>query len=260
MTKEIPSARRELIASRLLAGEAVSSTALASEFAVSEDAVRRDLRALAAQGTCRRVYGGAVPIGAGSTPIAARLSEDSEEKRALARAAMTLISPGSFVFIDNGSTNVLAAEFLPDDAELSVATNSVHAAARLATRQDVPFVLLGGGVDLAIGGCVDGTAIEALSRLNIDLCLLGACAVSAERGASAFDAADAAFKRALVGRSRCTVVLVSNDKLTATAPFTVADLDSIDHIVLSHDAPSSQVAELERAGAKILRAAAPQAN
>jgi DeoR/GlpR family transcriptional regulator of sugar metabolism len=260
MSIELPSARRDIIASRLRAGEPVNSTALASEFSISEDAIRRDLRALAGAGICRRVYGGAVPLTSGGLPIAARLNEGLAEKRALAKAALRLIPRESFVFLDNGSTNVMAAEILPDDADLSIGTNSIEAAATLAARQDLPMLFAGGGVDLTIGGCVDGTAIEAISRLNIDVCLLGACALSSRNGVSVFDAADAAFKRVLISRSRCTISLVSNEKLAGTAPHRVADLEGIDHIVVSHDAPEHVVAELELDGANVLRADPPQTN
>lgn len=254
MTNELPSSRRDLIASRLLAGQPVSSIALANEFAVSEDAIRRDLRALAAVGSCRRVYGGAVPISSGALPITARLNAGLIEKRALAKAAMSLIPQGSFVFLDNGSTNVVVAGALPDDASLSVATNSLEAAAMLAARQDLPVLFTGGGVDLTIGGCVDGAAIEAVSRLNIDVCLLGACMLSCRSGVSAFDANDAAFKRALLARSLCTIVLVSNEKLGGSAPHQIVELEGIQHVVVSHDAPESRIAELETAGVHVLRA------
>jgi DeoR/GlpR family transcriptional regulator of sugar metabolism len=54
--------RRNEIENRLKRGLPVKATALAEEFLVSEDAVRRDLRALAAEGKCKRVYGGAIPL------------------------------------------------------------------------------------------------------------------------------------------------------------------------------------------------------
>ncbi|HEX8786620.1 MAG TPA: DeoR family transcriptional regulator, partial [Telluria sp.] len=54
---DLPIARRDLIAQRLAAGQPAIAATLALEFGVSEDAIRRDLRALAAEGRCRRVYG-----------------------------------------------------------------------------------------------------------------------------------------------------------------------------------------------------------
>lgn len=254
---DIPSSRRDSIMSRLTLGQPVSSVALAAEFGVSEDAIRRDLRALATAGLCRRVYGGALPLAEGSTPMASRANEALPQKRALATAVALLIEPGSFVFIDNGSTNLMVAEALPPGIDVTIATNSIEIAAALATRGDVQLVLVGGEVDPVIGGCVDGTALEAISRMNIDICLLGACTVSREGGVSAFEIADATFKRALVASSRETIVLVTNEKLGRQAPHRIADVDALDRLVVEHDAPGEAVAALQTAGAVILHAAPP---
>src|ERR1700688_36797 len=98
--------RKNEIESRLLRGLPVNATALAKEFLVSEDAIRRDLRALAAEGKCKRVYGGGLPIAPDGVPFEHRLLNDSKEKRALALAALTLVSEASTLFLDSGSTNV----------------------------------------------------------------------------------------------------------------------------------------------------------
>src|SRR5580704_7922082 len=97
-TLESPLARRDVILSRLAQGQPVVAAALALEFEVSEDAVRRDLRALAAEGLCRRVYGGALPLVA--TPMRARIEEGRDRKQALARKAASLIKQCQFVFLD----------------------------------------------------------------------------------------------------------------------------------------------------------------
>src|SRR5436305_119338 len=144
---DIPLARRDDIAARLAAGQPVNSGVLATEFGVSEDAIRRDLRALAAAGLCRRVYGGALPLASGVVPFSDRLGADVERKRALARAAMPLVAPGSFLFLDNGSTSLVVAEELPRDSDLIAATSSIEIAATLAARGDVQIHMVGGEVD-----------------------------------------------------------------------------------------------------------------
>jgi DeoR/GlpR family transcriptional regulator of sugar metabolism len=73
MELESPLARRDVILGRLAQGQSVVAAALALEFDVSEDAIRRDLRALAAEGRCRRVYGGALPLS--KAPMATRIEE-----------------------------------------------------------------------------------------------------------------------------------------------------------------------------------------
>lgn len=254
MAPDLPLARRDAIAARLAAGQQVSSIALATEFSVSEDAIRRDLRALAAAGLCRRVYGGALPLVPGTTPMKDRIEDDLAQKRVLAKAAAPLIEPGSFVFLDNGSTSLIIADELPRDSDLIVATSSIEIASRLAVRGDVHIHMVGGQVDAVIGGAIDGIALEAVARLNIDTCFLGVCSLSVTGGVSALDPADATFKRALVSRSRRTLILATNDKMTARAPHRVAELISMDTIVVEHDAPDETVQDLRQAGANVLRA------
>lgn len=256
MASDIPSNRRDTVLARLSAGQPVRSGALAEEFGVSEDAIRRDLRSLAAEGLCRRVYGGALPLTQGSVPIVQRFEKGMPRKRALAGMAVALIEAGSTVFLDNGSTNLAVAAMLPHGRDLSVATGSIAIAALLVERDDIDLVMIGGAVDRVIGGAIDGTALEAVARLNIDVCVLGACALSARGGVSAFEPADAAFKRALIARSNRTIVPATNDKLGRQAPQRIAAVDAIDQIILEHDASVDAEHDLASAGAIIVRAAA----
>jgi DeoR/GlpR family transcriptional regulator of sugar metabolism len=263
VTNDIPLARREVIAARLAGGQAVVAAALAAEFSVSEDAIRRDLRALAEQGLCRRVYGGALPVVPQSPPMAARVDAARARKRALARRAAARVRRGELIFIDNGSTNLALAEVLPEDFDLTVATNCVDVAAALLRRGDVRLLLIGGLVDAVVGGCVDAAAVQAVARLRIDRCFVGACALAVgDGGASfeAFDHADASFKRQLLAVSRERVVMLTNEKLGTTAPYRIAALDEAfapDCVVVEHDAPREPVEALLRAAVPVERADPP---
>jgi DeoR/GlpR family transcriptional regulator of sugar metabolism len=249
--------RREAIAERLARGQSVNATALAGEFAVSPDAIRRDLRMLAAEGRCRRVYGGALPVSPASSSMAVRAGEAIERKLALAEAATGVIRPGEFLFLDSGSTNLALARLLPG-LDLTVATNSVAVAASLADRCDLQLLLTGGVVTPEVGSCIDATSVLAMQQMNIDRCFLGVCAVSGEEGISVFDPADALFKRALIARSRAVMMMVATDKLGTRAPHRVAALDEIDGIVVEHDAPMhADFAALKRLDIPLLIAERP---
>ena len=254
MPHDIPSSRRDTILARLSAGQPVRSGALAEEFGLSEDAIRRDLRSLAAEGLCRRVYGGALPVVEGATPMTERVGEDVQRKHALADAALQFLEPSSFVFLDNGSSNLALVQKLPPYLNLTIATSSITIAAALQERDDIDLLMVGGVIDRMVGGAVDGTAIEAILRLNIDLCVLGACALSVEGGVSAYDPADATFKRALTARSRSTIALATSDKLGRRAPHRVCAVDALTHIVVEHDADADSVHDLTEAGAPLTRA------
>jgi len=255
MHNDLPLARRDVIALRLEQGQGAIASSLAQEFGVSEDAIRRDLRALAAEGRCRRVYGGALPLSPASTPMAARVDDQPERKAALARTAAALVLRDELVFLDNGSSNLAIVRFLPRDLGLTVATNSVQIAAEVLRRSDLQLIMVGGRVDPIVGGCIDAHALGQVALLNIDRCFLGACAVAAGSGIAAFDPADASFKRALLAASVHVTVLATSDKLETRAPHRIAALEAIDQLVVEHDAPAAIVAALAQAGATVLAAA-----
>lgn len=253
MHNDLPLERRDIIASRLEQGQGAVAATLALEFGVSEDAIRRDLRALAAEGKCRRVYGGALPLSPAHKPLAERIDEGQEDKAALARAAATLVQNNTLVFLDNGSSNLALIRFLPRDAGLTIATNSAHIAVEVQKRADLQLFLIGGTVDTAVGGCVDASAVQQVQLLHIDYCFLGACAVAAS-GIAAFHAADALFKRSLLAASTHVAVMATTEKLHTRAPHRVCSLDDIDQLIVAHDAP---VAALAAAGAALLTAPPP---
>jgi DeoR/GlpR family transcriptional regulator of sugar metabolism len=252
MNDNIPLARRDEIAHRLAHGQPVVAAALAVEFNISEDAIRRDLRALAAKGLCRRVYGGALPITPTSAPMAARMDEARERKAALARAAVTLIQPGELLFLDSGSTNLALVEVLPEDSELIVATNSIDIAAAVLHRSDLPLIMIGGAVDPAVGGCVDASAVQSVSQMNIDRCFIGSCAISSKGGISAFSLSDATFKRAVLAASARSAVLATTDKFTTRAAHRVTAIGTIECVVVENDLPRAERASLSKAGPKVL--------
>ncbi|TGE01346.1 DeoR/GlpR transcriptional regulator [Methylobacterium nonmethylotrophicum] len=254
MSANPPIARRELIASRLDAGQPVSAPALATEFSISEDAIRRDLRALAAQGRCRRVYGGALPLAPSAAPLTERVRQDRDRKEHLAAFAATTVRPGELVFLDSGSTNLALVGHLPEDADVTVVTNSVPIAAAVLARQDLRLITVGGEVNLMVGGCVDAAAAMQVARMSFDRSFIGACAVSDVDGLSAHDFDDATFKRALLARSRQAVVLVTTEKLGTTARHRVAELPDLSAVVVEVDAPDDEVRILSDGGAMILRA------
>ena len=252
--------RKAEIETRLLRGLSVNATAVAREFQVSEDAVRRDLRALAAEGKCKRVYGGGLPISPEGVPFEQRLLNNPKEKRALALAALSLVSEAETVFLDSGSTNLALAREMPPDRTLTIATNSISIASALLERKNFKVIVLGGEIERETGAAIGLSAIREVERLSFDLCFLGACAISMSLGIGAFQLADAEFKRTLMAKSDRTAVLVTMDKVETRAPFQVAALAVLDHVVMEGGTAEEIVSTFSKAGPKVILAQSPVAS
>jgi DeoR/GlpR family transcriptional regulator of sugar metabolism len=222
----LPTSRREVIAERLDAGLSVIASELAEEFQISEDAIRRDLRALAAEGRCKRVYGGALPVSSASGSLTERVPVQPSEKILLARTGARLIQPRGLIFLDGGSTNLALVAELPENKFLTVATNSVPVANAVLNRKGLRLLMVGG-------------------------------AVSSQLGLGGFNPADTLFKRVLLSRSQKVTALVTLDKLETRAPHVIGPLEFVHELVVPHDTPSHLLATLGNAGTTVLTADEP---
>src|SRR5919202_1869391 len=131
-----PEERQHAIAALVADRGRIQVAAVAEEFGVTMETVRRDLAVLERAGMLRRVHGGAVPSGALTlveTGLGERHGTRTEQKRKIAAAALDLL-PGldGSLILDGGSTTAALADALPGDRRLFVATNSVPIAGRLA--------------------------------------------------------------------------------------------------------------------------------
>ncbi|WP_422510296.1 DeoR/GlpR family DNA-binding transcription regulator [Stenotrophomonas sp. GZD-301] len=250
----LPGERQQTILRQLHAQGRVFSAQLATQLGVSEDSIRRDLRDLASQGLCRKVYGGALPATPDFPPLAARHEQRREQKLALARVAAAQVLPGELVLLDAGSTNSAIAACLPQQQGLRVVTNAPDIALALIARGGIEVTLIGGRVDPRIGAAVGAQALEAIAALRVDVCFIGTCAVDADAGIWAVDGEEAALKRALLSASSRCVVVATTDKLGAQAAHRIGSVEQIDLLVLDADAPLAQVEAFTRRGVDILRA------
>lgn len=246
--------RRDVLLERLRRDGRVVAKDLAAELGLSEDTVRRDLRDLAAAGLCQRVYGGALPASPAVGDLAARGSVGVESKQRVAAAAARLVTPGSTVLLDGGTTTLALARALPPDLDATVVTHSPTVASALVEHPRVEVVLIGGRVFKHSGVACGAAAVEAAQRVSADLFLLGVTGVHPTAGLTTGDADEAAMKRALAHRAADTYVLASAEKIGAASPFTVLPLADVAGVVTDVPADDATLRELAAAGVPLLRA------
>jgi DeoR/GlpR family transcriptional regulator of sugar metabolism len=254
----LPDERHRAIRDRLATEGRVLAVDLARELHTSEDTIRRDLRELASLGICRRVYGGALPVSAASGSLSERQEKFPERKAALAQEAVKLVASRQFVFLDAGSTNLAIAQALPRNEGLVVGVNSPVIATALLERGGFEVLAIGGRLDAEVGAALGAQAVRDAQAMSADICFLGACAIDPRGAIHAFNFEDAAFKRALIERSRIMAVAATNEKLGTTASFAVMAGAELDHLIVESDAEPAQVASFELLGIKVHRAVASQ--
>jgi DeoR family fructose operon transcriptional repressor len=253
-----PEERQQSIAALVADRGRLAVTALAEEFGVTTETVRRDLAVLERAGMLRRVHGGAVPAGA-LTLVEPGLTERhrsrGDQKRAIATAALDLLpgADGSIV-LDGGTTTAALAEVLPADRRLLAVTSSVPIAARLSATPGVTLHVLGGRVRGVTQCAVGETTVHALAELRVDVAFLGTNGITPGHGFTTPDDAEASVKRAMVRAGQRVVVLADSSKLGLEHLVRFAALDDVDILVTDTGADPAAVADLEKAGVEVVLA------
>nr|WP_203600440.1 DeoR/GlpR family DNA-binding transcription regulator [Streptomyces sp. SID10853] len=229
-----------MILEMVRANGAVSLRELARVVQTSEVTVRRDVRALEAEGLLDRRHGGAVLPGGftreSGFPQKSHLA--TAEKTAIADLAAGLVEEGEAIVVGAGTTTQELARRLARVPGLTVVTNSLLVAQALAHANRVEVVMTGGTLRGSNYALVGSGAEQSLQGLRVSRAFLSGSGLTAERGLSTSNMLSASVDRALVQAAAEVVVLADHTKLGTDTMFQTVPTDVITRLVT--DEPSAQ--------------------
>lgn len=245
--------RRYEILQRVRAEGRIQVSDLTDTYQVSAETIRKDLSALQESGFVHRTHGGAVPVERSVTEIGVhQRTTFSEEKRAIATAALTHVPETGSIFIESGSTSLLLAEMLPHiESELTVFTNSIPAALFLAEHSTHSVITLGGRVRPLTLGEVDNFAIRSLKEIHVSTAFLGTNGVSATKGLTTPDQAEAEIKRSTLRIADQKVLLADRSKIGTVATWRYGSISDIDLLITGSGTHDEDLTPIRDAGVKI---------
>ncbi|MEU9124065.1 DeoR/GlpR family DNA-binding transcription regulator [Streptomyces sp. NPDC048506] len=225
--------RRQLILEMVRANGAVSLRELARVVQTSEVTVRRDVRALEAEGLLDRRHGGAVLPGGftreSGFPQKSHLA--TAEKTAIADLAAGFVDEGEAIVVGAGTTTQELARRLARVPGLTVVTNSLLVAQALAHANRVEVVMTGGTLRGSNYALVGSGAEQSLQGLRVSRAFLSGSGLTAERGLSTSNMLSASVDRALVQAAGEVVVLADHTKLGSDTMFQTVPTDVITRLV-----------------------------
>ncbi|MBP5154754.1 MAG: DeoR/GlpR transcriptional regulator [Lachnospiraceae bacterium] len=243
-------ARRGAILSRLRERGYVRVTDLSRELYVTEVTIRSDLMLLEQQGLLVRTQGGALPAKTRAGEPATPREPYAAEKRAIARAAATLIPDGSTLFINPGTTTLAFARALSGRRDLHIVTNSYPAAEHLGSLSSFRVILLGGELDPQFSFTTGDDAKEQLGRYQAERAVLSVDGISPS-GITTFHAAAAALNRMMSERAGETLILADRSKIGRLGFSRICDIQPRIRLITDSGADPAQLEELKRAGLRI---------
>ncbi|MER6913755.1 DeoR/GlpR family DNA-binding transcription regulator [Streptomyces sp. NPDC000594] len=256
--------RRQLILEMVRANGAVSLRELARVVQTSEVTVRRDVRALEAEGLLDRRHGGAVLPGGFTreSGFPQKSLSATAEKTAIADLAAGLVEEGEAIVVGAGTTTQELARRLARVPGLTVVTNSLLVAQALAHANRVEVVMTGGTLRGSNYALVGSGAEQSLQGLRVSRAFLSGSGLTAERGLSTSNMLSASVDRALVQAAGEVVVLADHTKIGADTMFQTVPTDVITRLVTdeppAHDErAATELQALADQGVQITVAGAP---
>jgi len=231
--------RLDFILRKLQTDHKVLQTELSNDLQVSEDTVRRDLDSLAQNGLLIKVRGGAIPHSPNPYPFKERLQYHEDDKKNMARKALSLLHNGQTVILDGGTSTLTLVKLFPPHLQLTVVTNSVPIVAQLIEHPGVQVIFTGGRVNKDSQTSGGLNTIRTIQNLRADLCFLGVCSLHPDAGVTGLDYEEAEVKSAMVKAANKVVALATSDKMGTGETYKVCEITDIDTIVT--DDPSLEL-------------------
>lgn len=215
---------------------AVSVAALATEFDVTHQTIRRDLRTLQDLGLLQKGFGAAF-----ASPGVARHGHDEREqtlaevKRRLVQALEEFLTPDATIFVGLGTTFDSLHEVVESHPGILIATPNLTVAHTCALNTNATVYVYGGYVrnkDSSVLTMSD----ESRHRFRFDVAIIGASAIDEQGVVLEFDPMEVDLVRDVLLQSRQVILVAHDEKFGRRAPHVVTTLDQVD-ILISNAPP-----------------------
>ena len=240
----------------------VSVGDLVELLSASEATVRRDINTLGERGEIKRIRGGAEAVRPRheahlvGMPFAMSQGIHVPQKRAIARAAAQLISPGESIIINGGTTTFALVEFLAHH-ELDILTNSFPIAAQLLATSRNRITLPGGTIFREQNIVLSPFENDVIENFWGNRLFTGCYGVN-RFGIMEADPLIVQAQRKLWKRSENVVVMADSSKLRRKSSMIVADLKNMTTLITDDGASPEELEVFKTAGVEVIVTRVPQ--
>ncbi|MBT2555975.1 DeoR/GlpR family DNA-binding transcription regulator [Arthrobacter sp. ISL-5] len=254
-----PASRQADLASFVAEKGQVTVADLATRFDVSPDTIRRDLDQLDADGILIRTHGGAVSLSAvprADTGVDIRMRLQTSAKDRIGALAASLVTDGTVLMINAGTTSLSMARHLKDQRELTIATNNLRIPAEISPKVCRDLYLFGGSVRLGAQAVVGPLSFRADGNtgdidIKCDLAVIGVGAISAS-GYTTSHLAEAVMMGQMMKRATRVIVLADSSKFGRQLFAQISPLDAGDVLVTDQQPPQDLQTALEESGVQVI--------
>jgi len=234
-----PNPRQALLLDEVRAKGTVSVEALAEQFDVTLQTVRRDVKLLSDAGLLARFHGGVRVPSSTTENIAYRQRQllNESAKLAIARTVAAAVPHGCSLIINIGTTTEAIARELLHHKGLRVITNNLNVAAILSDNPECEVIVAGGVVRSRDRGIVGEVTVDFMQQFKVDIGLIGISGIEADGTLRDYDYREVKVARAIIEHSREIWLAADHSKFNRPAMVQLARFDQIDTLFTDQPPP-----------------------
>lgn len=232
----------------------VNTIALAEQFNVSIETIRRDFNQLENLGFIKKVYGGAElksQIAPAIPPFKSRQNHMSATKAALGECAVKYIPDGSVVVLGSGTTVFECAKRMTGKKNMNYICTDVHSATELLSQGHPDVYILGG--KLTAYGTSSGTfAKEFFSFVSdVDFLVMSAEGADPDAGLSNDEININQVKQRCLQRAKKTILLLDHIKFTKRGFYKTCNFSDVDVLITDSGTPQTIINRIRNLGVTV---------
>jgi ribose transport system substrate-binding protein len=246
--------RRARILELIRAEGFCSVVSLAKALNVSEVTIRTDLSALESDKLITRIHGGAVLANEGlhGKNFEERIRVNEDKKRWIARYAAELVVDYDSLILDASTTAYYMAEYLAEREGLTVFTNGVEVAFRLAKNASNKVILTGGLLRPQTASVVAEFGNSALNGVHVRKAFLSGTGWSPELELMDDDLFEVQMKKSMVDSAEMVIAIVDSTKFGKPGLASFVQIRNISRVITDNEISEAHLASLRQAGAHVI--------
>jgi DeoR/GlpR family transcriptional regulator of sugar metabolism len=224
--------RKSKIRDIILEKKSITVVELSKLFSVTEETIRRDLKALEDENFLTRTYGGAFIQDGVENDVNLSLREAAyiESKQIIAKKCLSLIRNGDSIFLDISTTALHIAKAIKN-LRLTVLTNSLMIINVLAEYENIRLISIGGNYAPNSRSFTGKTALTNMNDYFVDKCFISCRSVCINNGVSDSNEINADIRQKAIERSNQTYLICDHSKFNKTSFIHICDFKELSGIV-----------------------------
>ncbi|MBO0993156.1 DeoR/GlpR family DNA-binding transcription regulator [Bacillus sp. SD088] len=248
--------RKQRIINYLRKHKVAKTADLSKSLNVSEVTIRRDIKEFEDSNHIERFHGGIrliQDITDNEVLYEEKGGKYTKEKKEIAKETVKHIEDGDTIFINSGSTTLYVLKEINDSGKIVKIITNNALAPTVIDRDSVELLITGGEYRAKSKSLVGENAIQMISNIVANKCILGINGISAEDGIFTSVYQEAGVNEQMIESCFGEVIVVADhSKIGKVYNFRSAAIEKIDVLVVNNDSNRDEINNLKEKGVNVI--------